>query len=141
MKEYVLDSSALLLYLRDARDASRVQDLFGDAEARKANLTISAVNWAECRHKLTRQKSAQHADGVLSEIANALEVVVADRSHAELAGDLKCRFKGSLADCFAATLAMHRNATLVTTDPEFDALRRELKILRLEKLGPSQNVR
>ena len=132
MKEYVLDSSAILLYLRGTADASKVESLILDGEGRKAHLIMSAINWAECRHTLIRQRSAASAQDLLSQIAKGVEIVVADRFHAELAADLKCRFKVSLADCFAASLAIVRKAALVTSDPEFDALKREIKIVHLD---------
>lgn len=131
MKQYVLDSSAVLAYLRDVPDAAKVERLLDEAEDRKSHLAISAVNWAECRYVLTRQTNSSEASRLLGQVANAVELVVVDRSLAESAGDLRCRFNGSLADCFAASLALKRNAMLVTTDPEFEALRREVKIMRL----------
>lgn len=86
MKQYVLDSSAILLYLRDA-DAPKVARLFHEAQEGSANLAISTVNWAECRYILMRQRGAQAAESVLSKIAKALEIVVADREQAEAAAD------------------------------------------------------
>ena len=40
----------------------------------------------------------------------------------------KARYKLSLADAFAAALAKERKAELVTGDPEFKALEKEIKI-------------
>jgi predicted nucleic acid-binding protein len=37
------------------------------------------------------------------------------------------------ADCFAAALAMRRDATLVTADPDFVKLGKQLKILALPR--------
>jgi predicted nucleic acid-binding protein len=50
------------------------------------------------------------------------------RALADTAADFKARFKLSLADAFAAALAKERRADLVTGDPEFKALEREIKI-------------
>ena len=50
------------------------------------------------------------------------------RSLADLAADFKARHKLSLADAFAAALAKEKKAELVTGDPEFKALEKELKI-------------
>lgn len=47
---------------------------------------------------------------------------------AETAADLKAPFKLSLADTFAAALAKEKKAELVTGDPEFKALGKEIKI-------------
>ena len=131
-KEYVLDSSAVIIYLRNAPDASKVSRLFEEARSGEARLIISAINWAESRHVLIRRHGAEQATQLLDRLATGLEIVPVDRVSAEVAGDLRCRFNGSLADAFAASLAMARKATLVTADPEFDAIKRDLKILRLQ---------
>jgi predicted nucleic acid-binding protein len=132
MKQYVLDSSAILIYLRDAPDAVRVEKLLREAAEGLVGLGISAVNWAECRHHLVRELGAKETERLLNSIAKGMEIVAADRQMSELAGDLKCRIKASLADCFAAAVTKLRRATLVTSDPEFQALKPEIKILWLE---------
>ncbi|MGH8021837.1 MAG: PIN domain-containing protein [Opitutaceae bacterium] len=65
-----------------------------------------------------------------SEALDGLPVlfVPAERGLADLAADFKARFKLSLADAFAAALAKEKKAELVTGDPEFKALEREIKI-------------
>jgi predicted nucleic acid-binding protein len=45
-----------------------------------------------------------------------------------VAADFKARHKLSLADAFAAALAKERKAELITGDPEFKALEKEIKI-------------
>src|SRR4051812_20185088 len=106
MKDYVLDSNAIILYLIGAADSAKTARLFRDVQDGSAHLAMSAVNWAECWHILIRQRSARQADAILNEIAAEVEIVPADREHAERAGHLRCRFSASLADCFAASLAM-----------------------------------
>ena len=56
---------------------------------------------------------------------------ILSRHHATcsaLAAEFKTRFKLSLADAFAAALAKEKKAELVTGDPEFKALEKEIKI-------------
>jgi len=50
------------------------------------------------------------------------------RALADSAADFKARFKLSLADAFAAALAREKKAELVTGDPEFKPLEKEIKI-------------
>ena len=50
------------------------------------------------------------------------------RSMADTAADFKARFKISLATAFAAALAREKKADLVTSDPEFKSLEKEIKI-------------
>ena len=61
------------------------------------------------------------------DLAAPIEFHAADRRLADVAAGFKARFKISLADA-AAALAKERKAELVTGDPEFRALEKEIKI-------------
>jgi predicted nucleic acid-binding protein len=61
-------------------------------------------------------------------VAAPIQFHAADRHLADIAADFKARHKISLADAFAAALAKDKKAELVTGDPEFKALEREIKI-------------
>ena len=132
IKHYVLDSSAIIIYIRNSPDARKVRRVFQEVASREAVALISAVNWAECRNVLIRRHGSEQALELLDQLSRGVEIVPADQAHAEAAADLRCRFNGSLADCFAASLALSRRATLVTADPEFEAIKAELKLIRLE---------
>jgi predicted nucleic acid-binding protein len=49
------------------------------------------------------------------------------------AGEIRLRYKLGLADSFAAALALELGATLVTADPEFAKLGKQLKVLALPR--------
>ena len=51
---------------------------------------------------------------------------------ADTAADFKNRFRMSLADAFAAALAKEKQAELVTGDPEFKLLEKELQVMWLK---------
>jgi predicted nucleic acid-binding protein len=51
---------------------------------------------------------------------------------ADTAADFKARFPMSLADAFAAALAKEKKAELVTGDPEFKAVEKEIKVAWLK---------
>jgi predicted nucleic acid-binding protein len=57
-----------------------------------------------------------------------LHVVPVDLELAELAADYKAARKLALADAFAAALAKHKKAELVTGDQEFKQVEGEIKI-------------
>jgi predicted nucleic acid-binding protein len=65
-------------------------------------------------------------------VAVPIEFHVADRALADSASDFKTRFKISLAGAFAAALAKEKNAELVTSDPEFKPLEKEIDITWLK---------
>jgi predicted nucleic acid-binding protein len=58
---------------------------------------------------------------------------LADADQAKAAAEIRYRYKLGLADCYAAELAMRTGATLVTADPEFARLGKQLKILTLPR--------
>jgi predicted nucleic acid-binding protein len=58
-----------------------------------------------------------------------LHVVPVDLELAELAADFKVNRKLALADAFAAALAKHRKAELITGDQEFKAVEKEIKVV------------
>jgi ribonuclease VapC len=90
---------------------------------------MTEVNYAEVQY-IVRRKDG---DAAWANIANELKAAPIEfhpvnRRLADLAADFKTRFKLSLADAFAAALAKEKKAELVTGDPEFKALEKEIKI-------------
>jgi len=57
-----------------------------------------------------------------------IELHPATRSLADLAAGFRAHFRLSLADAFAAALAKSMKAEIVTGDPEFKPLEKEIKI-------------
>ncbi len=75
---------------------------------------------------------ADRWDEIVGELpALPIEFHPASRALAEAAADFKARHKMSLANAFAAALAKEQKAELVTSDPEFKALAKEIKIVWL----------
>lgn len=129
----VLDSFALLSFLRDEPGAAQVVALLEKAEERKQPLQMTEVNYAEVQYIIRRQDGEAAWLRVADELATLpIEFQPADRSLADQAADFKMRFKLSLADAFAAALAKTRKAELVTGDPEFKVLEGEIKIAWLK---------
>ena len=65
-------------------------------------------------------------------VALPIEFHPVDRELADVAADFKSRHRLSLADAFAAALAKKKKAELVTGDPEFKAVEKEIKIALAE---------
>ncbi|MEI7899406.1 MAG: PIN domain-containing protein [bacterium] len=74
----------------------------------------------------TYAKAWEEAAKILS--ALPIEFHPADRGLADLAADFKSRFRLSPVDAFAAALAKRLRAELVTGDPEFKPLDKEIRI-------------
>lgn len=129
MPAKVLDSFALIAYFRDEPGAETMEDLLVAGGKKDNPLLMSDVNYAEVKYSVMKKDGA----AAWAEAANILQGLPIDfhsttRALADTAADFKARFKLSLADAFAAALAKEKRAELVTADPEFKPLEKEIKI-------------
>jgi len=129
----VLDSFALLSFLRDESGAEMVAALMEKAEERRQPLQMTEVNYAEVQY-IIRRKDGEAAWRIVADelVTLPIEFRPADRPLADQAADFKTRFKLSLADAFAAALAKSRKAELVTGDIDFKQVEDEIKIAWLK---------
>lgn len=129
----VLDSYALLTLLRDEPGAGTVAAILERAGQRDQPVHMTEVNYAEVQYTIRRKDGAAAWQTIAAELVAApIQFHPADRRLADLAAEFKSRFKLSLADAFAAALAKETKAELVTGDPEFKPLAKEIKIHWLE---------
>jgi len=128
----VLDSHALLAFLRGEADEEKVTALLERAGERDQPLHMTEANFAEVKYITVRKDGAARWAEIARELrALPIEFHPVDRALADLAADIKVHHKLSLADAFAAALAKERKSELVTGDPEFATLEKELKIVWL----------
>ena len=131
MATKVLDSWALIAFFEDEPAAEQVEKLLAQAAAEKHKLLLSVVNWGEIYYNTMREISQEAAEQQSRDIA-ALPIDIVgvgdDLSLARQAAIFKATHKMAYADCFAAALAKSKNVELLTGDPEFKALEREIKI-------------
>ncbi len=114
----VLDSFALLTFLRGEAGEEKVAALLERAGLR-----------AEVKYIVLRKDGEARWEEIAGELpALPIEFHPATRALADVAADFKARYKLSLADAFAAALAKEWKAELLTGDPEFKALGKEIKI-------------
>ena len=125
----VLDSHALLKLLRDEPGAETVTQILEKAGQRDQPVHMTEVNYAEVQYMIRRKDGNAAWKMIAAELVAApIQFHPADRPLADTAADFKARFRISLADAFAAALAKEKKAELVTGDPEFKPLEREVKI-------------
>jgi predicted nucleic acid-binding protein len=125
----VLDSFALLAFLRGEEGEEKVAALLERAGVRDEPLHMTEVNYAEVKYIVVRKDGTARWEEIGAELpALPIQFHPATRPLADLAADFKARYKLSLADGFAAALAKERKAELVTGDAEFKALEKEIKI-------------
>ncbi|MCU0770487.1 MAG: PIN domain-containing protein [Verrucomicrobia bacterium] len=125
----VLDSFALLAFLRGEAGDDKVAALLERAGQRDVPLHMTEVNYAEVKYMVLRKDGAARWADVARDLPTLpVEFHPADRELADVAADFKSRLSLSLADAFAAALARKHKAELVTGDPEFKAVEKEIKI-------------
>jgi len=126
----VLDSYALLAFLRGEPGEEKVTALLERAGERDQSVHMTEANYAEVKYITVRKDGVKRWEQIAHELrALPIEFHPIDRNLADLAADFKARYKISLADAFAAALAKERKAELVTGDPEFADLESEIKIV------------
>ena len=96
-------------------------------------LHMTDVNYAEVKYSIVKKDGAEAWEEA-AKILQGLPIDFHFTTHAlaDTAADFKARHKISLADAFAAALAKEKKAELLTGDPEFKALEKEIKITWLK---------
>ncbi len=133
MPARVLDSFALIAYFRDESGAKTMEELLVAASKKDNPLQMTDVNYAEVKYSILKKDGANawtEAEKILQGLP--IEFNSTDRPLADSAADFKARFRISLADAFAAALAKEKKSELVTGDPEFKPLEKEIKIFWLK---------
>jgi ribonuclease VapC len=128
-----MDANALIRFYRNLPGADTVQEIVGRADAGQASLSISAVNLTEVLYILSKYFRPDEARRMVELARSRMVTSPIDDEVAIRAGMLKARFRLGLADCFAAELAIRLGAILVTADPEFERVAKQLKILALPR--------
>jgi predicted nucleic acid-binding protein len=120
VKSYVLDASALLRFIEDGPGAGRIEDLINQAESGRAILSVSSINWGEVYYVIYRTEGPDQAESFSAQFSILpIDVIEADRSRAERAGEFRGKFRLPYADAFAAALTAEKAASLVTADYDF----------------------
>jgi ribonuclease VapC len=132
VKAVVLDSYALLAFLFGERGHRQVLDLLQRMAAASQTLLVAAPNWAEVRYVSQRKVGAARWGEAREKLLGLpLDIIPADQTLAEIAGEIKATRRMSLADCFAAALARQRRAELYTGNPEFRQVEKDISIIWL----------
>jgi predicted nucleic acid-binding protein len=126
---YVLDSYALMAHFEQEPGAEKVERLLKASMDGKTELYLSAVNLGEIYYNVLRERGSGKAEETILTIDQLpITIVDADKPQALRAGSLKAHHPIAYADCFAAALATQRNVKVVTGDPEFRKLEKEVSI-------------
>ena len=128
-KAIVFDSWAIMAYFQDERAGEQVAHMIADAKEEGIPMLMSVINAGEIWYTVTRRRSEHDADQALRWVREiGIDLVDADIELTRAAAKFKANGGISYADCFAAALARQNKATLVTGDPEFKQLEKEIEI-------------
>jgi predicted nucleic acid-binding protein len=131
----VVDSWALLAWIRDEPAASRVNAILLDADAGKVRLYMSWINAGEVYYMLARKHSSQLASEFLARLPSLpLQLMLPNEKDIIAAARMKSIRKLSYADAFAAVLSQALGARLLTGDPELAFL---TDVPAIEWIGPA----
>jgi len=130
MKKYVLDANAVLDLIEAGPGWRRVESLLQSARQQDSSLFISVLNWGEVFYLLWQRRGEEAARRMVASLSRLpLQIVPVDVSQVLKAGELKAIHGIPYVDCIAAALATQQQATLVTSDRDFEKLGRHFPVL------------
>ncbi len=120
-KARLLDSFALLSYLRKENGYQMVKDILASQQKDNHDLLMNEINVGEVYYILARERSINTAEYFLTDILPALDIMTVPNSFPDVieAAKIKARFPIAYADAFAVATALKYDATLITGDPDF----------------------
>jgi ribonuclease VapC len=129
MNNLVLDSYAMIAYLENESCADKVEKELEDADSGRSIIWLSLVNWGEVYYSVYRSKGQQSAAKCIEVVDQLpIKLVDCDRTITKKAALLKAKYPIAYGDCFAAALAQIKNCPILTGDPEFKLLHKEIKV-------------
>jgi predicted nucleic acid-binding protein len=133
VKAYIFDAAALFAFLENTPAATKVSELIKEANHRRAEILMSAVNYGEAYGSILRVRGLDRARAIMSAV-RALPIVLMDATplRAVQAAELKSTYRMYYADSFAAALAIEHKGTLVTSDSDFKKLGYAFPVLWLK---------
>lgn len=125
----ILDACALLRWLQDEKGANRVELFLKGAAMGQYQVLMHIMNLGEVIYVIAKDFGWELAQRKKEEIGLLpINILSFSESNFWHAVELKAQHAMSYADCFAAAAAIHEQATLLTSDPEFEAVRHLITI-------------
>lgn len=120
---YVLDSFALLAYLNAEPGGIQVQETLAQVQEGNTLIYLCLINLGEVLYLTERLRGLSQAQRVLALVESLpLQVLDVTRDLVFDAAHIKARHPISYADAFVAAVAQREGATVLTGDPEFEAI-------------------
>jgi ribonuclease VapC len=125
-KRKVLDSFALLAYLKMEGKYKKVKDLLASDEV----LFMNDINVGEAFYVLAKERGAEKAEYFVNTVLPNLPIKVVPNTLQDVieAARIKATHSISYADCFVVATALKKDAAIVTGDPEFKKVQKTVEI-------------
>ena len=122
----VLDSFALLAYLKMEGKYKKVKDLLASDEV----LFMNDINIGEAFYVLAKERGFERADYFVNTVLPNLPIEVVPNTLQDVleAARIKATHSISYADCFVVATAQKKDAAIVTGDPEFKKVQKTVEI-------------
>ena len=126
-KKGLIDSFALLAYLKQESNYQKVENLFSSKETQ---LLMNDINIGETFYILARERGSVQAEYFVHAILPNLPIAKIGNALTEVieAAKIKAQYSISYADCFAVATAIREKAVIITGDPDFKRVETIVKI-------------
>ena len=126
-KKSVIDSFALLAYLKQESNHQKVENLLS---AKDAQPLMNDINIGETFYVLARERGLDKAEYFINAILPNLPITKIGNALTEVidAAKIKAQYPISYADCFAVATAIRERAVIITGDPDFKHVEKIVKI-------------
>jgi len=120
---YILDSFAVLAYLRGEQAGKRVREVLDLANSGECRIMFSLINLGEVVYLIERRNGVARAQEILILLQHEpIDFVEADRASILAAAHIKANYPLSYADAFVVAAAQAYSGTVLTGDREFQAV-------------------
>jgi len=128
-RTYVLDANAVLDFAEAGPGSRRVERLLEEALRPQTAVLISVLSWGEVFYVLWQRGGEEKARQTVASLSRLpLQIIPVHLEQVLKAGEIKVLHKIPYVDCFAAALAALNQATLVTSDRDFEKLGRHFPV-------------
>lgn len=131
-KDYVLDTSALFVYIQEESGCRTVGNILDSAAKEKCNIFVSFISLMEIYYITWQEKGEDIAKELVILVKSLpIEIVESNERLILSAGRIKASHRLSVADAIVVATAIDKSGILVHKDPELDAVSQYVKTLRL----------
>ena len=126
-KKGLIDSFALLAYLKQESNYQKVENLLSSKEIQ---LLMNDINIGETFYILARERGLDKAEYFINAILPNLPITKIGNTLTEVieAAKIKAQYPISYANSFAVATAIREKAAIITGDPDFKQVEKIVKI-------------